>query len=199
MIHFSRPSLTHAFQHVQMRTALSEALAEKTRLEIELDRLQYLTLFASTKAVENETRVRLLQVLPETAKKMHIVARALERAQTYLAIQGVSSASPEDFSKLKAQIESRQSAFAEIIHHLQDDNSREMAAICQEVRDNLKAVQTSRAICQTLVQELDHLSTREASLKLSQTDTVDTPSEPVEDDLELVIPPRIPQPKLIDF
>ncbi|TRY74420.1 hypothetical protein TCAL_00650 [Tigriopus californicus] len=132
------------FQYVQIRTALSEALSEKIRQEIELDRWQYLTLFASTKAVENEIRARLVTVLPETAQKLHLAARALERAQTYLTIEGVSGTKPEDFTHLKVQIESRQAAFSEIARHLQDDNSREMAVLCQEVLANLHAVRSSQ-------------------------------------------------------
>ncbi|XP_059078373.1 uncharacterized protein LOC131876877 [Tigriopus californicus] len=195
--------IRHAWdkEYVQIRTALSEALSEKIRQEIELDRWQYLTLFASTKAVENEIRARLVTVLPETAQKLHLAARALERAQTYLTIEGVSGTKPEDFTHLKVQIESRQAAFSEIARHLQDDNSREMAVLCQEVLANLHAVRSSQGDVHKLVHELDQLSTREASLQISQADAKNENPDTISDELELelVLPPRIPPPKLIDF
>lgn len=174
-----------------MWTAVSSFQGDLTNKEILLEDLEFLSNYAAKKHEEKHSYERLLQGLPEATEKLSRLAKALERSQNYLEVQGLQ-VQDGDLQKIKQLFDDKYGKFRCISETLAQDDSLNMAATSRKLRANLEETLECYKTCQTLVKQLQDDAIRESSMKLGLETQAIT-------ELSLNIPEAVPTPRLIDI
>ncbi len=163
--------------------------------QIRLDKAEYLSHLVERKRLESQRLGRLAQSLPDAAEKLERLAKALDRSQNYLRVEGAAAGGNEDAAELREAMEERAEIFGRLLER--GGNERALSEALAEMRLSAEAVLGVQEECAGLMMLLEEESLREESLRLSEARRGSKRSS--RERLLLSLPPPVPEPKLVEF